>query len=326
MKESRNIILTFDYEPYLGAKSGTAQRCMLEPTGKLRTIMNRYNAKGIFFVDTLYLLNIRQHSVLKKDYEAITTQLKTLHSEGHYIFPHIHPHWLDAVYSEDEKQFSLNDISRYSLADFPQEIIKKLFTDSLLLLKEIGISYSQWGYRAGGWCIQPFSQLKDIFIWENIYFDFSVVPGCKNDSKNQSFDFSSVTKKAPYRFSDTVEQPDEKGVFIEFPVSSLTFNPMTKLYDKIIRKYLWKTNDRGWGDGIGAQATPVKFNHSGEMISIELLNSSKINGYKQYIKKEKYMHWLSHPKMVTRHGLKMFDTFMKFVSDKYELIYDFYQM
>src|ERR1035437_4606027 len=112
MRHPKKILLTFDYEPFLGAKSGTADRCMLQPVDALRTIMNKYNAKAIFFVDILYLLNLKKHSELNADFVAVKDQLKTLYREGHYLFPHIHPHWLDSVYLDDIKEFSLSDLSR----------------------------------------------------------------------------------------------------------------------------------------------------------------------------------------------------------------------
>lgn len=327
MSQTKKILLTFDYEPFLGKRSGTAEMCMLKPVGALRTILNKYNVKAVFFVDVLYLLNLKKHSELNKDYTAITNQLKTLYAEGHYIFPHIHPHWLDAVYLGNKKEFSLSDLSRYSLAKLPKSNIKILFEDSIRCLMDIGISYSKWGYRAGGWCIQPFSLFKDIFISENIGFDFSVLPGYKNENPNQTFDFSSVTKNKPYLFSDFIEKPDDKGAFIEFPISTIRFTQVTKMKDKIVRKYLWKTGDKGWGDGMSAQTAALKFNlNNQEMISIELLNKSKLSGYKQYLKNEEYMHWISHPKMFTKHGLKTFDEFLEFAISNFDLTYDFHKM
>lgn len=327
MNEPRKILLTFDYEPFLGAKSGTVEKCMLRPTDELRAIMNKYEAKAVFFVDTLYLLNLAKHQALNKDFLAVTSQLKELHAEGHYIFPHIHPHWIDATYLEDKKEFSLTNTSLYSLANLQGPAINALFEDSFKCLNDIGITYPQWGYRAGGWCIQPFNALKNIFISKNIVFDFSVLPGCRNDSPNQAFNFSRVTKSKAYYFSDAVEVPDDDGQFVEFPISTIQFSPLTRFKDRLVRKYLWKKGDKGYGDGMGAQLTPVKFNLvTQEMIAIELLNAAKLNGYKRYLKNEEYMHWISHPKMVTEHGLRMFDNFLDFATNNYAVIFDFHKM
>src|ERR1035437_5213233 len=105
MRQSKKILLSFDYEPFLGSRSGSAEMCMLKPTDALRSILNKYNAKAIFFVDTLYLSNLKKHPELTNDFISIKNQLKEFSAEGHYIFPHIHPHWLAAEYVNEKMEF-----------------------------------------------------------------------------------------------------------------------------------------------------------------------------------------------------------------------------
>jgi hypothetical protein len=327
MEKTKKVLLTFDYEPYLGAKSGSAEKCILQPIDALREILVKYKAQAVFFVDILYLLNLKKHTELKKDFTAITNQLKQLYAAGHYIFPHIHPHWLDAVYLSEKKEFSLIDLSRYSLASLDSLQIKELFEEVVIFLKSIGISYPEWGYRAGGWCIQPFHLFKDIFYAEKIRYEFSVLPGYKNDSLNQAFDFSRVIKNEPYLFSNAVEVEDEHGLFIEFPISTLRFNQTVLFKDRLIRKYLWKINDRGWGDGTGAQTSALKSEFiNREMVSIDVLTTAKLSSYKKYLTDNDYMHWISHPKMFTKHGLKTFDKFLNYGRTNFDLEFDFMKM
>lgn len=323
----KDILLTFDYEIFLGAKSGSAKKCILEPTEALRVILNKYNAKAVFFVDILYILNLKKYPELESKFIAITDQLKTLHAEGHYVFPHIHPHWLDSVYLPDKKEFSLSNVSNYSLAKLEKEQIENLFIQSINFLKSLGVNYSKWGYRAGGWCIQPFNLFKDIFISEEIAYEFSVLPGYKNNDEDLAFDFSMITKVIPYFFADTVEIPDEKGPFVEFPISTIKFNQCDVFEDKLVRKYLWKMNDRGWGDGTSAQTDSLSSIFADkEMISVDTLTIAKLGVYKKHLTKETYMHWISHPKMFTKHGLKTFDRFLNYGHSKFTINYDFKKM
>ncbi|MDQ3110646.1 MAG: hypothetical protein M3R17_12200 [Bacteroidota bacterium] len=324
MKEAKHVLLTFDYEPFLGKKSGTADKCIIEPTNALRAVLNRYKAKAVFFVDVLFLKNLALHPALQNDHAKVVSQLVTLYKEGHSVFPHIHPHWLDAAYIKEKNQFDLGNLSRYSLAKFPETDVRIMFSEAVSLLREIGIDYDEWGYRAGGWCIQPFSLFKNAFAENSIGFEFSVLPGHKNESENQRFDFTTVTSETPYYFSNAVETPDEAGSFLEFPISTVSFTSFTELKDKLIRKYLWKTGDRGWGDGLSAHTAALKTNaHKKEMISIDVLNSSKLNSYKKFLDDHKYMHWISHPKMFTKHGLKTFDRFLHYADQKFSLEFDF---
>ncbi|MBA4240178.1 MAG: hypothetical protein C0448_05600 [Sphingobacteriaceae bacterium] len=327
MRPNKNILLTFDYEPYLGKKSGSAKKCVIEPTNALLSIVKKYNAKCVFFVDLLYVSYLKKIPDLHLDFEAIKAQLILLNKNGHFIFPHIHPHWIDSVYIKEEKQFDLSNLSRYSLSMFSVSEINDLFTEAIRLLNDIGISYNAYGYRAGGWCIQPFCNFKDIFLRNNIISEFSVLPGYKNKSMTQAFDFSDVTTNKPYLFSDRVEIPDIKGLFKEFPISTIYCNGSVVLQDKIVKKYLWKTGDRGWGDGISADTASFKSNSNNqEMISIDILTIAKLKLYKSYINKNDYMHWISHPKMFTHHGLYTFEKFLKYCHSHFNVEYDFNKM
>jgi hypothetical protein len=327
LKTVKQILLTFDYEPYLGVKTGSAKKCILEPTEALISILDKYKTKGVFFVDILYLKNLKKHQELNEDLAAITSQLKRLNEKGHYVFPHLHPHWLDAEYITGKKEFSLKDLTHYSIANLEVAQIKKLFRESIEFLNSIRINHEKWGYRAGGWCIQPFHLFKDIFREENICYEFSVLPGYKNENKNQAFDFSTFTKNTPYFFSETVEKPENSGPFIEFPISTIEFNAQIRFKDRLVRKYLWKTNDKGWGDGTSAQTAQLKSIYTDrEMASIELLTIAKLSTYKKQLKNTEHMHWISHPKLFTRHGLKTFDSFLEFATNKFAVTSDFKEM
>ncbi|MGZ3866680.1 MAG: hypothetical protein ACXVC6_13210 [Bacteroidia bacterium] len=286
--------------------------------------MNKHKAKAIFFVDTLYLEKLHGSEENKGSYEKICEQLIQLHTDGHFVFPHLHPHWKDAVYLNDKKQFSLTDLSHYSIANLAYEEIEKLFSDSMNFLKNLGITYEKWGYRAGGWCIQPFAKFKEIFVGQNIKYEFSVLPGYKNTNQAQAFDFSSVRIQNPYYFTEKVEEPETSGQFIEYPISTVHFTQNVLFTDRLVRKYLWKTGDKGWGNGVSAQTEKLKSGYSGqEMASIELLTVAKLSTYKKHLSNNDYMHWISHPKMFTKHGLKMFNAFLKFATTKFNSNFDF---
>src|SRR5882757_1817531 len=98
----KSLLLTFDYELFLGKSSGSVQECMKQPTKLLQKVLSRHGVTAIFFVDTTYLLtvekNAKKYAVCREDLEAVSKQVQELIMDGHYVFPHIHPHWLDAEY------------------------------------------------------------------------------------------------------------------------------------------------------------------------------------------------------------------------------------
>jgi hypothetical protein len=323
MKAERDILFTFDYELYLGSKSGTFEKCMLEPGEALRALLEKYQATGIFFVDTLGLLKAGGESGLQQQVRQVNDQLKSLHAAGHYIFPHLHPHWLDSKYNPQTRQFDLGELSRYSAASLPVHIVSELMANSIAYLRSLGIDHRQWGYRAGGWCIQPFSRYRAIFEAQKISSEFSVLPGYRNDNTSQYFDFSKVQMCEPYKFSQEVETPDPRGHFVEYPISRIE-TAGRSLRRRLLLKYLWRKGDRGWGDGLSAQTTALKSDIAGyEMVSIDMLTADKLSAYKQFLHANRYMHWISHPKMLTRHGLGQFGKFLTFAVSKYRCNFDY---
>jgi hypothetical protein len=326
MLSNKNILLTFDYEPFLGKRSGTIDKCIIEPTNALRNILCKYNAKAVFFVDVLFVEKLRNIPELKADYEKIANQIQFLYLEGHYIYPHIHPHWLDAIYTGNG-EFDLSNLKKYSMGSLQNKDVKKLFNIAFNILDDIGISYVDWGYRAGGWCIQSFKTFKQVFESHNIKFEFSVLPGYKCNSIVQSFDYSSVKIVTPYSFSNYVENVDIDGEFVEFPISTIQISDGNLFFDRLVKKILWKKGDRGFGDGLSAETASLKTNSfNREMVSLDILNISKVGIYKNFLKNNDYMHWISHPKMFTKHGLKVFDKFLTHATSNYIVNFDFVNM
>lgn len=320
----KKTLFTFDYEPYLGAKSGTLDKCLIEPTAVLLNILSKYETKAVFFIDTLYILNLKKQPGLESDYIKVTNQIKELYKKGHYVFPHVHPHWLDAKYLPELKQFDLSNLQKYSLASIENELVETLFQQSFSLLNELDINYKEWGYRAGGWCIQPFCKYAETFNKHNIKYDFSVLPYYRNEKPEQSFDFSQCKEKEPYLFQDDVTLVNNNGKFKEFPISSLEIDDTVKFFSRLVNKYLFEMNDKGYGNGTAAQTAALKSTQANvEMISIDILNMAKLDSYKKFINRNNYMHWISHPKMFTRHGLKIFDKFLNYAYSKFVIEHDF---
>jgi hypothetical protein len=339
MKAQKNILFTFDYELFLGESSGSVQKCMLEPTEKLISIFDSFQIKhAIFFVDTTYLLRLKQESVKSKaaqtDYNLIKNQLQTLIQKEHYIFPHIHPHWLDATYLESENKWQLLDLSKYRFHAISSEQRTQLFDASIALLKEIimpaNSAYKIDGYRAGGWCIQPFSDFDPHFKKHHIRYDFSVLAGMKNKSTAQFYDFENAPKKSIYNFETDVIQENEAGSYTQLAISVSPIPEITQIITKFLLKYLWRMGNRSYGDGRGVVASqkddlpPQKTNL--EMISMELLTAAKLGVYKRFVTDNPYMHFISHPKMLSPHNLYAFKKFIQFVLASNEMETDFRKM
>src|SRR4051812_20450394 len=101
--KNRNVLFTFDYELFLGLRSGTVEKCLLQPTDHILRILQKYKIENaVFFVDTVYLYKLSRTKTesCQSQFSRIKTQLQSAVNQGHILFPHIHPHWLDAVFDE----------------------------------------------------------------------------------------------------------------------------------------------------------------------------------------------------------------------------------
>ncbi len=338
------LLFTFDYELFLGARSGLVHDCMIEPTDKLMDVFDEYRAKAIFFVDTTYLCRLKEKSITYSncaaDYNSIVEQIQRLIKKGHYVYPHIHSHWIDAEYSPETNQWSLNDVTHYRFHNVNDTEKEKIFCEAMEVLHSIihpaNPNYKIDGFRAGGWSIQPFSDFKPFFERFNIVYDFSVLPRTYQLSDVQYFDFSNSPTNPVYHFEDDVAVEQQGGKFIELTSSIIRIPTHTQLLNRLYLQYLYRLkNDHTYGRGQGQHSTDIPGmkpvseigtsirNAMFQPISMETFNRVKMPSYLRYLKQNPYMQFVSHPKMLSEHNIKSLSRFLGMVTKKHELEFDF---
>jgi len=343
----KHLIITFDYELFLGRRSGKPDDCLIRPTKKLQELLSQYNAKAIFFVDTTYLITLKELSKKNRncqdDLEKISKQLQELLIAGHYIFPHIHPHWLDAIYIPHLHEFDLKNVNRYRFHNLESAEREMIFGDSMELLSSIlhrvDPSYEINGYRAGGWSIQPFGDIKPFFEHYQIQYDFSVMPGMYQFSNAQYFDFSLTPPKPVYRFTNDVTHEDSDGSFTQISSTVIQFSPYTVMKSRILNKLLHLTREnKAFGAGKGQIPQIIKgitphsalgkstYDPQFEFASIELMNVATLSSYLEYLKVHDYMHFVSHPKMINNHSMYVMKRFMDAATKNHKIQTDFKQV
>jgi hypothetical protein len=327
---NKTVLLTFDYEVFLGKISGTPQKCMIEPTAKLIDIFKKRQMKGaIFFADVTYLCKLKLYAgtnkTILKDFNAISAQIIELINEGHYVFPHIHPHWLDAKYHDSTNIWDLSNVTKYRFNSLTQNQKQSVFDDGINLLKEIILphfpDYIIDSYRAGGLSIQPFEDFKPFFLKHGIINDFSVLPEMYEigSANSRYFDFRNASHLNYYKFNTNIEKIDYRGNFNEFVISKVHMNFFEKLLNRIILKINTIIfSDYTPGDGIGTQfdESVDKSDANTEVVSLEWSNSYKIHKYLTQLNKTNYLHFISHPKMLSKKNILILDYFLSKIKDK----------
>lgn len=336
----KDLLLTFDYELFLGHKSGSVDRCLIEPTNELMRLFDKYRIKhAIFFVDTTHLLRLQEmaktHNLAQHDLLKIRQQLQKLVRNQHYVFPHLHPHWLDAEYQPEQNEWSLTDLSKYRFHNTPKADRERIFNDSVALLTDWLQSeqhdYRPLGFRAGGWCIQPFKDFKPLFKKHNMLHEFSVWSGFNARTNAQYHEFADAPAKKVYRFSNEVVKEDENGPFYQYSISSVELSTGKQFWDKMLNKMLWKRGIRSMGDGNGVIPQPLEGEKKPaevkgpkrDRVAVELLNKVTMPVYTKYLQEHDYMHFISHPKMLSSHHLAVFDTFLAQALKAWDINTDF---
>lgn len=337
----KNLLLTFDYELYLGKKSGTVLNSIIEPTDLILKTINKNDLKHVlFFVDTTYIKVLedkaKTNNLAKSDLLLIKKQLTTILENGHYIFPHIHPHWIDAKYNDLKNEWSLNDFSKYRFHNISDELKYELFNYSITFIQSIQldakVNYNIDSYRAGGWCIQPFIDFKSIFNLYGIKNDFSVLKGQSIKNNLFYFDFTKSPTRPIYNFSSDIIAEDNLGEFKEFSISDIKMNQSVKLISKLIKKLNRFNNYAIIGDGTYVDKTEygstseIIEKKSSEPASIDFLDSFKVKSYIDFLKENNYLQLISHPKLASENSLGNFDLFLKKLKDKYEIETDYKKM
>lgn len=246
-----DLLITLDYELFLGKKTGTVKNCLLEPTQKLITLAKNTNIKMTFFVDVLYLLRLQDFSKVfnnaKDDYDAIMTQLHELNACGHSLQLHIHPQWIYSTYTSLGWNM---DFVHYKVDDCSIEVIEKYINKGCKLLAEI-TGKNPTAYRAGGYCFPKRNNMVAILKEVGITTDSSVVLKESYQSELWQFDYSNLKEYKTYSFYEDICTPTENGHFIEYPISTFCHSHLSRY---IVNRYLkirYKDKCLPMGDGQG---------------------------------------------------------------------------
>lgn len=216
------IFLTFDYELFFGKEAGTVQKCMLEPTSDLFNLAKGKDVSYTFFVDVGYLIQADRYPELTDEVNQVKAQINTMIDLGHDVQLHIHPHWERSTFSEGS--WKMNTHNAYKLSDFNDEERANIIRSYKSYLESL-IGRKVTVFRAGGWCIQPFTDLMEVFKELDLKIDSSVFHNGYLVTNDYNVDFRNAPLKSKYRFESDVCEEVEDGTFTEYPIASFRYRP-----------------------------------------------------------------------------------------------------
>jgi hypothetical protein len=328
---AHTVFVTLDYELFFGENQGSARKSILEPTNLLREIAQKTNVRFTFFIDVGYLVQlekwVQKFSFLESELQAVKGQIVQLIQEGHDCQLHIHPHWERAKHNGVAWVF---DYSFYKLSDFETKERSHIIKSYAMYLERL-TGQKIHSYRAGGWCIQPFSSLETDFETLGIKIDSSVFKGGKHIDAHYNYDFSMAPELDYWSFQHHECEPDSQGKFIELPISEYTYSPwfFWRLY---VLGNLFPHQHKPLGDGkpMPSNMTRLKRLTQKHLLcgGIDGYFASKLNQVVRNRKKRGFEHTvlIGHPKALTRFSLQKLEEFILQNQEKivFKTFTDFY--
>jgi len=293
---------------------------MLQPTQDLFELAKGKNVHYTFFVDVGYLIAAEKYPQLNSELQLVKAQIKEMIALGHDVQLHIHPHWEKATW---DGKWSMNIENSYRLSDFSDKEIEIIVKKYKNYLDEL-IDKKTFAFRAGGWCIEPFLLLKDVFLELGITVDSSVFPGGYLQTENYTVNFLNAPLKSKYRFENSVIDEAKNGSFTEFPISSFRYRASFYWWLFVLGR-LFPKKHKMIGDGLFISQGGRKWNsltsYSNYHVSTDGYYAKKLLASldKSMNMNRSEMVVIGHPKGNTRYSLKKLKQFI----DKNHTIHQF---
>ncbi len=245
-------MLSLDYELFFGRSTGSVQACLVAPVEALSAVMRQHGARMVMFVDASYLVRLRElrthHAVLSSAYDEVRAHLEWIVSEGHELQLHVHPHWIKSTFDDGWNI----DPSSYRLHNFPGQEQRDIVAACKKELEEVAGAPVN-AFRAGGWCIQPFGEIRDALQASGIWLDSTLYRNGVSTEANRFYDFRNMPDVSSWRFDLDPMIPDPEGAFVEIPISSMQPGPLF-FWQMALTKKLRKTRFVPYGDGASMTA------------------------------------------------------------------------
>lgn len=320
------LLLTFDLELFFGEPTGSVEHCMVKPTQHLLNMAEQHGVKLNFFWDVGHYLALQRELADDKscqtDIDQIEHLLGDIAQNGHDIQLHIHPHWEKAQRKNGEWQMDMT--KAYRLHDYSEEERKDIFKRYVETTRAFAKNRVH-SFRAGGWCIQPFNDIKPLLIEHDITYDSSVMRGAKLTQGAYFYDFTKAPKVDVYPFENDVCKAVLNGRFIELPISTNWYSPFF-FWQLYVFGRLNKSMHRPIGDGNFIKQPGVR-NH--RLLYGQMFHAST-DGYfakklleiyrRKKKQKAKYFVTIGHPKSITPYALKKMGEFIGTIKSDIEIV------
>ena len=187
------------------------------------------------------------------------------------------------------------------------------------------IGHKVVGFRAGGWCLQPFDRFAPVFKKAGIKIDSTVFQGGHLSTKHYFFDFRNAPSKGRYRFENDLWTEQNKGSFLEIPIGGYKYKPgfFWRLY---VLGRLIPRRHKMLGDGHFISQGGKKYESLKrpiwDHVSCDGYYASKLNTITKKFDNQNRTDLviIGHPKSVTRYSLEKLEQYIRVQRKKHTFL------
>ena len=345
MNSKIKLLLTFDYELPMGSCK-SYEKGLFIPSDRLLTTAKELDVPIVLFADICSTQMFKQWDY-DNYYIPFKKQIHRALSENHDVQLHIHPHWLVSTF-EDGAYKSSRKLSLHHFKDqqYPLSIdgiIENAVKDLTSICSDVKDDYKCIAFRAGGYCINPSTDLIFKALYNNgIRIDSSVIKNLRTYTDSLNIDHRQVPKGLNWysKIDGGYSKEYQEEALLEIPITSMPIFPhyrIARLIKKIVNKELYKsltydhTGTGYMGKTVGLKNKITNAIHSPLVLSFDnfTTNLKVIDNILKYnLNKEKgenviYFCANSHPKGFGEYQFQLFRDSILHIKSKYANIIEF---
>jgi hypothetical protein len=220
-------VVTADYEIFLGRNFLSHDEVLFRPAWRMMEVCEARSVPVTFFADVCSVWAHRAHDELAGYVESFESQLKSAVARGHDVQLHLHPHWLNSTYLDNQWRVSTEKMYLYELGYHQGEnaalsIINagvKYLED---LLHPTKSDYRCHAFRAAGLALQPEEdKLIAALLAAGINVDSSIAKDIRLKMDTVNIDYTGMPGTANWYVDPDggLRQPRDSGL-LEVPIAT----------------------------------------------------------------------------------------------------------
>jgi hypothetical protein len=338
-----NLLITADYELYLGRSFLSDDEVLFRPTERMMEVCTRLKAPITFFADICSVW-AHQNYGLDRYVQKFEKQLIGAVSSGHDVQLHLHPHWLNSTFENGLWRVNTDKMYLYEFGfgdgpDAAPAIVKRGIEYLQNLLKRANPDYRCHTFRAAGLALQPDErQLLKTLRQNDVLVDTSIAKGLRFNLDTIAIDYSHMPSAANWYMNETsgIETPADSGVF-EIPIATFT-SGLSQRIGFLVRRLKAIKMRRGAGLSRSAQQTRLatlktminynlryvltnphySFSCDTKGLDLKML----LNGFSDFIRQHRheneiFVAMINHPKLLFEPQMEMLGVLIETLRDTY---------